>query len=162
MLMSGLTAPALVQNGAMLDSRLFGYWSDGDLYQGSPEASDIAFRPDGTGWTYWSNWGGAFTIWRFAWDTTADLRLVLRVNRHVSGTVRVGNSGPIHDVDGEWSRNDVISVGYETSQQPDAHGRISNVVTFDRHISLSVIRDRFAYIRPVTSADLDQAQAQAS
>ena len=37
---------------AVLDERLVGYWPDEDLYQGSMEAADIAFRGDGTGWTY--------------------------------------------------------------------------------------------------------------
>jgi hypothetical protein len=143
----------------MLDSRLFGYWSDSDLYQGSPEVSDIAFRPDGSGWAYWSNWGGVFTIWRFVWDTTTDVRLALHVDRQLSGTVRVGTAGPTHDVREEWRREDEISVGYGISRQPDALGNTATVVTFDRHISLSVVRDRFAYIRPVTSTDRDPAQA---
>ena len=44
-IMSGCTIEAV------LDERLVGYWQDEDLYQGSMEAADIAFRGDGTGWT---------------------------------------------------------------------------------------------------------------
>jgi hypothetical protein len=43
---------------AVRDTRLVGYWSDKNLYQGAMEAADIAFRPDGTGWAYWSRAGG--------------------------------------------------------------------------------------------------------
>jgi hypothetical protein len=56
----------------VLDERLVGYWSDEDLYQGAMEAADIAFRADGTGWTYWSRDGGTFYVVRFSWHTGAN------------------------------------------------------------------------------------------
>jgi len=37
--------------GTVLEPRLVGYRSDEALYQGAMEAADIAFRPDGIGWT---------------------------------------------------------------------------------------------------------------
>jgi len=49
----------------VLDDRLTGYWSDDDLYLGAMEAAEVAFRTDGTGWTYWSRAGGAFEVRRF-------------------------------------------------------------------------------------------------
>ena len=63
--------------GAVLDERLVGYWSDQDLYRGAMEAADIAFRPDGTGWTYWSRDAGTFFAYRFTWHTTEGHRLAL-------------------------------------------------------------------------------------
>jgi hypothetical protein len=57
--------------GTVLDPRLVGYWSDEALYQGAMEAADIAFRPDGTGWTYWSRDGGTFYVDRFSWHARA-------------------------------------------------------------------------------------------
>lgn len=70
----------------MLDTRLAGYWSDEDLYQGAMEAADIAFRLDGTGWAYWSRDGGGFFILRFSWQTTNGQCLTLSLHQELSGT----------------------------------------------------------------------------
>jgi hypothetical protein len=70
----------------VLDERLVGYWSDQDLYQGAMEAAEIAFRPDGTGWTYWSRAGGAFSVYRFTWHTTEGRQLSLALHHELSGT----------------------------------------------------------------------------
>ncbi|HCU91858.1 MAG TPA: hypothetical protein DHU96_03625 [Actinobacteria bacterium] len=72
--------------GAVLDERLVGYWSDQDLYRGAMEAADIAFRPDGTGWTYWSRDAGTFFAYRFTWHTTEGHRLALALHHELSGT----------------------------------------------------------------------------
>ena len=72
--------------GSGPDARLVGYWSDEPLYQGAMEAADIAFRADGTGWTYWSRSGGTFFVRRFTWHTTAGRQLTLDLHRELSGT----------------------------------------------------------------------------
>ena len=73
----------------MLDPRLVGYWSDQDLYQGAMEAADIAFRADGTGWTYWSRDGGTFYVLRFNWHTAANRNLTLDLHEELGCAARL-------------------------------------------------------------------------
>ena len=73
------------------------------------EAADIAFRADGTGWTYWPGSGGTFFVRRFTWHTTAGRQLTLDLHRELSGTWDCNatrprtaspakpGSGPCHD-----------------------------------------------------------------
>ncbi|MDQ2810440.1 MAG: hypothetical protein M3Z75_00790 [Actinomycetota bacterium] len=68
----------------MLDERLIGYWSDKHVYMGIMEAADIAFRSDGTGWTFWTRDGGSFSVTRFDWHTDAS-RLTLNMQEHLYG-----------------------------------------------------------------------------
>jgi len=154
---SGTSGRAEPHNGTVIDTRLVGYWSDRDLYLGSPEDSDIAFRPNGSGWAYWSKWGGVFMVLRFAWHTTADARLVLRLRRELSGSWYLEDSRIKHRVEDQQSGQGNLAVAYEISQQTDAYGRSARAVKFSQQISPSVIGDRFAYIRTITDSEDDQA-----
>ncbi len=84
----------------MLDPRLVGYWSDQDLYQGAMEAADIAFRADGTGWTYWSRDGGTFYVLSFSWHT-AHGQFTLHLHEELSGMVVREGPGFRHRVDSQ-------------------------------------------------------------
>jgi hypothetical protein len=98
----------------VLDMCLVGYWSDEDLYQGAMEAADIAFRPDGTGWTYWSRDGGTFFILRFRWHTTNDQHLTLGLHEKLSGTWDLESSSTRHHVTSQSARGEQIAVTYKT------------------------------------------------
>jgi hypothetical protein len=75
--------------GGMLDRRLVGYWSDKDMYMAGMEAADIAFRTDGTGWTYWSSAAGGFEVLRFVWRQASRSALTLPCVPRNSGVLEV-------------------------------------------------------------------------
>lgn len=68
-----------------MDARLVGYWSEAELYPGSPEYTELGFRADGSGWLYWSSWSTAFAVHRFAWRAPEPGRLTVRLRMEVDG-----------------------------------------------------------------------------
>src|SRR5690348_16399105 len=129
----------------MLDTRLAGYWSDDNLYQGAMEAADIAFRPDGTGWTYWSRDGGTFYVLRFNWHTTDDRRLTLDLHEKLSGSWDLLGHTAQHHAVSQASYDKQLALAYEIRAGQDVFKRPATLLELDRKISLGTIGDRFAY-----------------
>jgi hypothetical protein len=143
--------------GAMPDARLVGYWSDGPLYQGAMEAADIAFRPDGTGWTYWSRAGGAFFVYRFSWHTTGGRRLALDLHQGLSGTWKLAHHTIRHHVDNQATCGEQRVLAYKISAGRDILNRPATLLELDQRVSVGTIGDRFALIRELAEDEHDPA-----
>jgi len=68
-----------------MDARLVGYWSESEVYPGSPEYTELGFRADGSGWLYWSSWSTEFAVHRFAWHAPEPGRLTARLRMEIDG-----------------------------------------------------------------------------
>lgn len=141
--------------GAMLDERLAGYWSDEDLYQGAMEAADIAFRPDGTGWTYWSRDGGTFLVYRFTWHTTEDHRLTLTLHQQLSGTWDLAGHATRHRVTSQAASGQQIALTYQITRGQNALRKPATLLKLDQEISAGTIGDRFAFKRELADTEHD-------
>jgi hypothetical protein len=132
---------------APLDEGLIGYWSDEPLYQGAMEAADIAFRPDGTGWTNWSRDGGTFHVYRFSWHTPASDQLTLALGQELSGTWDVQSHTTRYHVQSQTSCSRQIELAYQIRPGQDALEEPTKLLQLDKPIRLGVIGDRFAFMR---------------
>ena len=144
--------------GFMLDPRLVGYWSDQYLYQGAMEAADVAFRADGTGWTYWSRDGGTFYVLRFRWHT-ADRQLTLHMHRRLSGMVVREGSGFRHRVDHQGARDQMLVLAYEVTAGQNLFKKPAMLLELDQPISLGTIGARFARLRELARDDYDPTRS---
>ncbi len=145
----------MLEDGVMLDARLVGYWSDEPLYLGAMEATDIAFRADGTGWTYWSNAGG-FEIVRFGWQATGP-SLVLHMREYVGGSWHLDGGTVIHQQREQSARDEQVPVGYEITAGRNVFGDPATVLQFDRHVLRGVSSNRFALQRELADDERDPA-----
>jgi len=141
--------------GPVLDARLVGYWSDEPLYQGAMEAADIAFRTDGTGWTYWSRDGGTFFVYRFSWHTTAGRQLTLDLRQELSGTWDLAGRTTRHRVTSQATCDKQIVLAYEIRAGQDVLRRPATLLHVDQPISLGTIGDRFALKRELAENEQD-------
>lgn len=139
----------------MLDPRLVGYWSDRDLYQGAMEAADIAFRPDGTGWTYWSRDGGGFSVDRFSWHTTAGRHLILDLHEHLSGTWELAGHATRYHVRRQSPSGTQLLLAYQVIAGQDSLKRPVTLLELDQRISVGTIGNRFAFHRELTQDEQD-------
>jgi hypothetical protein len=142
---------------AVLDTRLVGYWSDKNLYQGTMEAADIAFRPDGTGWAYWSRIGGGFFVLRFSWDTPKDWQLVLGLREELSGRWRAERHTVRHRVTSQIACDTKIVLTYKIRAGQDVLGRPATLLEAGQPISRGTIGDRFALERELAGDEQDPA-----
>lgn len=138
----------------MLDDRLMGYWSDDDIYQGAMEAADIAFRGDRTGWTYWSQIGGAFAVQRFGWQATRG-QLTLDLREKLSGTWTLARDSVQHRVDHRASWDRQITMTYRITAGRNVYGDLATVLELDQPINIGTIGDRFAFKRELAPEDQD-------
>ena len=141
--------------GAVLDERLVGYWSDEDLYQGSMEAADIAFRADGTGWTYWSRDGGTFFVYRFTWHTIEGRRLTLALHHQLSGTWDLQDHTTRHRVTSQAASGKQIALAYQIIEGQNALRKPATLLRLDQQISVGTIGDRFAFKRQLADTEHD-------
>lgn len=144
-----------VHTGAVLDSRLVGYWSDADLYQGSMEAADIAFRPDGIGWAHWSRDGGGFFVLRFSWHTGGGQRLTLRLRQKLSGTWDLDGSSVRHHVTSQDALDEHFAATYQTSPGRNLYGEPATLLRLDKALRPGTIGDKFALRRPLSDDERD-------
>ena len=144
--------------GFMLDPRLVGYWSDQDLYQGAMEAADIAFRADGTGWTYWSRDGGSFYVLRFSWHT-AHGQLTLHLREHLFGMVVPEGSGFRHRVDSQDAWDQQLVLAYEVAAGQNLFRKPAMLLELDQPISLGTIDTRFALQRELAEDEHDPTRS---
>lgn len=147
--------------GDVLDARLAGYWSDEELYLGAMEAADIAFRPDGTGWTYWSRDGGAFYILRFRWQTTGGQQLTLGLHQELSGTWDLAGRATRHHVTSQAGCARQIAVGYQIAAGQNAFRKPATLLRLDQPIRVGTIGDRFARKRDLARHEQDPATRRA-
>jgi hypothetical protein len=133
--------------GSVPHARLVGYWSDEPLYQGAMEAADIAFRADGTGWTYWSRSGGTFFVRRFTWHTTAGRQLTLDLHWELSGTWDLQGHTATYRVTRQAACGRRIVLAYQIHAGQDILGRPATLLEVHQPISLGTIGDRFALSR---------------
>jgi hypothetical protein len=143
--------------GAMLDARLVGYWSDEALYLGAMEAADIAFRPDGNGWAYWSRDGGAFFVLRFSWHTAEDGQLALDLHERLSGSWDLAGRTTRHRVTSQRTCNAQVMLCYQILAGQDISGRPATLLEADQPISRGTIGDRFAFKRGLAGDEQDPA-----
>ncbi|XIE79935.1 hypothetical protein AB6O49_21985 [Streptomyces sp. SBR177] len=68
------------------DAALVGHWHSGPFDVGAMETSDLAFLPDGRGWSEFSSASGELSVGRFHWSCPAPGVLELRYRLRVNGT----------------------------------------------------------------------------
>ena len=141
--------------GIVLDPRLVGYWSDQALYQGAMEAADIAFRPDGTGWTYWSRDGGTFYVDRFRWHTTADHHLILDLHEELFGAWDLAGHTTRHHVHSQAPSGKQLVLAYQITAGHDSLKRPVTLLKLDQPISVGTVGDRFAFKRQLAQTEHD-------
>lgn len=146
----------------MSDARLVGYWSDENLYQGSMEAADIAFGPDGNGWACWSRDGGAFFILRFNWQAGQDGQLTLDLRQRLSGSWDL--EGHVtrhrvtrHRVTSQDACDERVALRYEIRAGQDVFGSPATLLEADRPVSRGTIGARFAFKRGLAGDEQDPA-----
>jgi hypothetical protein len=139
----------------VLDVRLVGCWSDEALYQGAMEAADIAFRPDGTGWTYWSRDGGTFYVYRFRWHTTAEHHLTLDLHQHLFGTWDLAGHTTSHRVRSQGPSDKQLVFAYQITAGQDSLKRSATLLQLDQPISVGTVGDRFAFKRHLAQTEHD-------
>jgi hypothetical protein len=139
----------------VLDDRLVGYWSDETVYQGAMEVTDIAFRRDGTGWTYWSRDGGGFEVFRFSWHTAADHQLTITLHTLLSGIWDLAEHAVQHHVRSQTRWEKQIVVAYEVTSGQNVFHKPATLLTLDRPISIATIGDKFAFKRQLAETDHD-------
>jgi hypothetical protein len=143
--------------GDVLDGRLVGYWSDDELYQGAMEAADIAFRADGTGWTYWSRIGGTFYVYRFRWHTAAGRHLTLGLHEELSGTWHLAGSRIRHRTDSQTARDRQVVLAYRITAGQNVLRKPATLLDLDQPISSGTIGSRFALKRALAQTEHDPA-----
>jgi hypothetical protein len=96
-----------------MDVRLVGYWSESELYPGSPEYTELGFRADGTGWQYWSSWSTAFAVHRFDWQTAGPGRLTARLRMAVDGAWSLDGPDVLHRVERREHVDTLVELAWE-------------------------------------------------
>jgi hypothetical protein len=119
------------------------------------EAADIAFRPDGTGWTYWSRDGGTFLVYRFTWHTTEDHRLTLTLHQQLSGTWDLADHATRHRVISQAASGQQIALTYQITRGHNALRKPATLLKLDQEISAGTIGDRFAFKRELADTEHD-------
>jgi hypothetical protein len=139
---------------AVLDTRLAGYWSDKDLYQGAMEVADVAFRPDGFGWVYWSNAGGFFLL-RFSWHAEESRQLTLDMRENLSGTWHREGHTPRYRVARQEACDTTTVLTYKIRQGQSVWGRPATLLETGQPISRGTIGSRFAFERDLAGDERD-------
>jgi hypothetical protein len=141
----------------VMDSRLVGYWSDKNLYQGGMKAADIAFRPDGKGWAEGSNAAYGFVILRFTWHAAERRQLTLHLCEELSGTWHWEGRTLRYRVTSRHACDTKIVLAYKIRRGRDALGRPATLLEAGQRISPGEIGDRFAFERELGRHERDPA-----
>jgi hypothetical protein len=129
----------------MIEEDLTGHWSERDLYPHEVELGEVAFRPDGTGWLYWSSWSKSFSLHRFTWRIPAPGHVDVHLHRYFSGTWRPDDT---HDVQAEELDERTLALAYTLKP---AEGEVGPVLEFDQRLEEWTIGNCFA----LTDSPLD-------
>ncbi|MFT7873406.1 MULTISPECIES: hypothetical protein [Amycolatopsis] len=95
-----------------MSTPLVGYWSEQEVYPGSPEYADLGFRADGSGWMYWASWSKEFLVHRFRWHVPAPGVLAVRLHLTVGGEWSVDEGHVTHHVEYREDADSVVEVGW--------------------------------------------------
>ncbi|MBE8523681.1 hypothetical protein ILP97_40395 [Amycolatopsis sp. H6(2020)] len=95
-----------------METPLIGYWSEQEVYPGSPEYSDLGFRADGTGWMYWASWSTEFFVQRFRWHLPAPGVLAARLHLTVGGEWGLDGPDVTHKVEYQREEDTFVEVGW--------------------------------------------------
>ncbi len=142
------------------DARLPGYWSDQDLYMGSMEAVDIAFVADGTGWRYWSNFGGAFNLLLFRWRLRPESVLRLHLFEYADGDWHLDRAQGLttHQVTERGAWDERLDVAYDIKSGRDILGRPATLLEFEGVDARSgLMGDRFGRQRDLAPDERNPA-----
>ncbi|MEU1377824.1 hypothetical protein ABZ442_29860 [Streptomyces triculaminicus] len=126
------------------DDALIGHWTSAPFDYGVMEGSDLAFLPDGRGWSVFSNLGG-MSVTRFRWHCPAPGRLEIREEWSASGEWEASTGG-FSSVDGQGPRQSVTVTGYTIGQEETAVGEPVPVtaVCFDEPVEFITLYARGA------------------
>ncbi len=102
-----------------MDNPLLGYWSEQELYPGSPEYSDLGIRADGTGWVYWASWSTEFLVHRFRWHVPAPGVLAARLHLTVGGRWSVDEGDVTHLVEYREETDTALALGWAIEPGPE-------------------------------------------
>ncbi|MET8998934.1 hypothetical protein [Amycolatopsis sp. Hca4] len=127
-----------------MSAPLTGYWSDQEVYPGSPEYTELGFRADGSGWLYWASWSKEFVVRRFTWQVPAPGLLTARLHLTLGGQWSVAEGDVTHRVEDREEADDVVELGWAIG--PDAE------LTLDRPLDEVFGGTRF---RPVADGGTD-------
>lgn len=106
-------------NDRGVNARLVGYWSESELYPGSPEYTELGFRADGTGWQYWSSWSTEFAVHRFDWAEPEPGRLALRLRMELDGTWSLDGAEVAHRVERRQHVDELIELTWALEPGPE-------------------------------------------
>jgi len=122
-------------------------------------ADDIAFRADGTGWTYWCNAAKGFEVMRFTWRQASRSALTLRVREYAGGDWSIDHRDHVtHRVTSQRAWDERISLGYKITAGQDVNGRPATLLQVDQGaIRTVVIGKRFALERELAANEHDPA-----
>ncbi|MFI6026688.1 hypothetical protein [Amycolatopsis magusensis] len=102
----------------MPDENLVGHWSEREVYPHDPEYSDLVFRADGTGWTYWCSWGQEFSVERFRWRESAGGILEVKREWALSGTWSLLDGVARHEVEDRDPLATSLTAAYRITGDP--------------------------------------------
>jgi hypothetical protein len=112
---------------------------------GSMEDASIVFRPDGTGFTYWTRAGGPFSVNRFSWQTPASGQLDPRLHKSLSGWWDLRGSEIRHQVDRQSVVHSELTLSFAIVAGQDVLGRPATLLEFDRRVIQGTLGARFAF-----------------
>ena len=119
------------------------------------KVTDVAFRRDGTGWTYWSRDGGGFEVFRFSWHTAADHQLTIDLQELLSGVWSLAEHVIQHHVRSKTRWDKQIVVAYEVTPGQNVFRKPATLLRLNRPINVATIGDQFAFKRQLAETDHD-------
>ncbi|MFI9310870.1 hypothetical protein [Streptomyces triculaminicus] len=124
------------------DDALIGHWSSAPFDYGVMEGSDLAFLPDGRGWSVLANLAG-MSVTRFRWHCPAPGRLEIREEWSAGGQWEASTGG-FSSVDEQRSCQFVTVTGYTIGQEETAVGEPAPVtaVRFDEPVEFTTLYAR--------------------
>ncbi|MFG3253175.1 hypothetical protein [Streptomyces sp. NPDC048172] len=105
--------------GADRDPALLGHWSSAPYDGGAMESSDLAFLPDGRGWSVLASASGSLCVTRFGWSCPAPGVLELRERWYADGDWSV-ESGALEAVRESGPATGVLRTAYTLDGDADA------------------------------------------
>jgi hypothetical protein len=125
--------------GFVRDTQLVGHWASTPFDVGAMESSEIAFLPDGSGWSVLASASGGLDVTGFRWHCPEPGRLELREYRLTSGTWE-RDTAPwcFAEVDTDEGCHDVVGSSYRIGPQDAPYGgEPIEGIAFDEAVAFS-------------------------
>ncbi|WP_435240581.1 hypothetical protein [Streptomyces cucumeris] len=121
------------------DDGLVGHWHSTPFDIGAMETSELAFLPDGRGWSVWAGMSNGLCVTRFRWHCPAPGRLMLREEWQTSGTWAEGGDWSFASVDSSGPLDATTATGYTLGPEVPPGGREEPLwaVRFDEAVEFS-------------------------